>query len=143
MSKPQYTGFQLKTLSLLYHRDINAQLDKKDEITPIQGWIINYIIEHPDKDIFQRDLEEAMQIRRSTVSGILRLMEKHGLIVRTAVSDDARLKKLSVTDKARLVHKQVNDAIFATEQKLIAGVGEDDLQLVKNVLDKMKKNLEQ
>ena len=143
MSKPQYTGFQLKTLSLLYHRDINAQLDKKDEITPIQGWIINYIIEHPDKDIFQRDLEEAMQIRRSTVSGILRLMEKHGLIVRTAVSDDARLKKLSVTDKARLVHKQVNDAIFATEQKLIAGVGEDELQLVKNVLDKMKKNLEQ
>ena len=143
MSKPQYTGFQLKTLSLLYHRDINAQLDKKDEITPIQGWIINYIIEHPDKDIFQRDLEEAMQIRRSTVSGILRLMENHGLIVRTAVSDDARLKKLSVTDKARLVHKQVNDAIFATEQKLIAGVGEDELQLVKNVLDKMKKNLEQ
>ena len=51
--------------------------EHEDEITRKNGWIIgDYLASNRDKDIFQKDIEYNFSIRRSTVSGILQLMEK-------------------------------------------------------------------
>ena len=63
----------------------------------MQGWIIGYLYQNRDKEVFQRDIQEQFSIRRSTVTGILQLMEKNGLITRSSVERDARLKKLELT----------------------------------------------
>ena len=51
-------------------------------------------------------MEKEFRINRATASGILSLMERKGLIQRSSVSHDARLKKLELTPKGRELHER-------------------------------------
>lgn len=90
---------------------------------------------------FQRDIEEKFEIRRSTATGIINLMEKNGLIIREKVDYDARLKKLVLTDKAREINKLVEDDISRIEKTITKGIDEADLEIFCRVVNKMKDNL--
>ena len=89
-------GFQVRTLSNLIKRlvDQTAFQGRERPATGMHGWVIGYLYENRNRDVFQRDLQEQFSIRRSTVTGILQLMEKNGLITRQSVDEDARLKKI-------------------------------------------------
>ena len=71
-------GFQIRTLSHLVKRTVDqtAFAGEEDHPTGVQGWIIGYLYENRGKEIFQRDIQAQFSIRRSTVTGILQLMEK-------------------------------------------------------------------
>ena len=86
-------GFQIRTLSHLVKRTVDqtAFAGEEDHPTGVQGWIIGYLYENRGKEVFQRDIQAQFSIRRSTVTGILQLMEKNGLITRSSVERDARL----------------------------------------------------
>ena len=77
-----------------------------DELTAMHGWILGYLCRNEDKDIFQKDIEAEFKICRSTVTNILKLMEKKGYIRRESVPYDARLKKLVLTDTGREVEEE-------------------------------------
>lgn len=50
---------------------------EENELTPMQKHVLKYILlETLHRDIYQKNLEEEFQIRKSTASGILKLMEK-------------------------------------------------------------------
>ena len=51
-------------------------------LTGMQLFILEYLYQHQQQDVFQRDLEAEFHVRRSTVTGILKGMEKKGLIQR-------------------------------------------------------------
>ena len=57
-------------------------------------------MEGKEKDIFQKDLEKEFDLKRSSVSLLLNNMEKSDLIQRVPVAEDARLKKIILTEKA-------------------------------------------
>ena len=90
-------GFQIRTLSHLVKRTVDqAAFDGVDDHpTGVQGWIIGYLYRNRDKEVFQRDIQEQFSIRRSTVTGILQLMEKNGLITRSSVEQDKAEAKRS------------------------------------------------
>ena len=70
-------------------------------ITDTQGRVLQYIWEESEKrEVFQKDIEDEFDIRRSSVTQIIQLLERDGLIVRESVQRDARLKKLVLTEKA-------------------------------------------
>ena len=72
-------------------------------LTPMQKHILTFILfETMERDLYQRDIEEEFRIRRSTASGILKLMEKNGFIYRKSVARDARLKQIVLTEKAEV-----------------------------------------
>lgn len=73
----------------------------KEEMTPIQSRILGYIFLETTREraVFQRDIEEIFRIRRSSVTSVLQLLEKKGLLRRESVPDDARLKKLVLTEE--------------------------------------------
>ena len=66
-------GFQIRTLSHLVKRVIDQTAFSGEEVHPtgVQGWIIGYLYENRDKEVFQRDIQQQFSIRRSTVTGIL------------------------------------------------------------------------
>lgn len=77
-------GKEIHTLSLLLGRKMEAQKRERQiqDVTPAQTWVIQYLHNRKDRDVFQRDLEQDFSIARSTVTGILKLMEKNGYISR-------------------------------------------------------------
>ena len=99
-----------------------------DELTPMQRHILNYILlETLHRDIYQKNLEEEFQVRKSTVSGILKLIEKNGFIYRESVKEDARLKRILPTKKAEALRPSILEHIHETEIRMTEGVSEQDL----------------
>lgn len=125
---------------------IKRQLDSAsphDAPTGMQGRFLHFILVHsPEQDVFQKDLEEEFNLRRSTATGILQLMEKSGLLYRESVDYDARLKKIVVTEKGKLQRERVWQSIRALEERLQSGISEEDLSVFYRVTKQMAKNLE-
>ena len=99
-------------INLLAHqvkKRMNATLSDLG-ITGVQSRVMHYILEHgQDGPVFQRDVEAAFNLSRSTTTNILQLMEKNGIIRREGVDYDARLKRLVPTEKAVQMEEQVRE----------------------------------
>lgn len=138
-------GYEIKTLDNMICRAVmNISLKNgMDQVTVMHGWIIGYLYKNQDRDIYQKDLESEFHITRSTVTNILKLMEKKGYIQRVSVEKDARLKKLVLTEKAKKIQCQTfTDIHDRLEKQLMQGISEEELAVFQEVLKKMKKNLE-
>lgn len=125
---------------------IKRQLDGiilNDALTGMQGRFLHFILTHSaGQDLFQKDLEEEFNLRRSTATGILQLMERGGLLYRESVDYDARLKKIVVTQKGKERKAQVEESIRTLEERLQRGICEADLAVFFRVMEQMSKNLE-
>ena len=137
-------GREIHALSNLLGRRIEAEKKQKgmQNVTPMQTWIIGYLHEHKGQDIFQRDIERDFTIIRSTVTGILKLMEKNGLIYRVSVPEDARLKKLILTKTGEAMHQAVRQHIEDTERMLVQGFTEEEVDNFMSMMDRVRVNLE-
>lgn len=125
---------------------IKRQLDSmvfNDTLTGMQGRFLHYILANStDRDLFQRDLEEEFNLRRSTATGILQLMEKGGLLYRENVDYDARLKRIVVTQKGERQKARVEESIRILENRLQRGISDADLEVFFRVMEQVSKNLE-
>ena len=144
MTRKETIGFDIRTLSILIKRYMENSATKQyvDNLTGMHGWVIGYLYENRDRDVYQRDLETQFSIRRSTATGILQLMEKNELIVREPVEADARLKKLVLTPKALDIHKMVEADRERTEKELTKGIDKAALDTFRTVLKQMIGNME-
>lgn len=112
-------------------------------ITGTQSRVLQYISDESKvREVFQKDIEEAFQIRRSTVTQILQLMERDGLIVRESVERDARLKMLILTPKAYEIQKVMEGQISDMEEKLTKNLSGEEKEMLLTILGKIRKNLE-
>ena len=144
ISHKRFIGFEIKLADNLIKRKLEATKPKElDEATACHSWALRFFAENKDKDIFQKDFEERFSIRRSTATKILQLMEKNGLIKREKVSQDARLKKIVLTEKAFNIHKKAVKNIELLERNMLKGITKDEIGNFFSVLDKIKANLEE
>lgn len=137
-------GFEIRCINNLFKRVVASKKPPElDESTGIHGWAIKYLYENRDKEVFQKDFEMQFSIRRSTATNMLKLMESNGLIERLSVPQDARLKKIVLTDKAIKIHKQIEKNIAQFEKQLAKGLSKEELDSFFNILDKIKNNMEE
>ena len=111
-------------------------------LTTMQKHVLKFILmESMHRDLYQRDVEEEFQVRRSTATGMLQLMEKNGFISRESVAKDARLKKIVPTEKAVALRAEILENITEMEQKLRAEISDSDFELFMRVMYQMLVNL--
>ena len=100
MSNTDLLGFRIRSLWQQIKRLMNRHLNENDGygLTGMQFAIVSYIAkESAERDVFQKDLEQKFDIRKSTVTGILNTMERDGLLLRETVPYDASLRKMILT----------------------------------------------
>ena len=141
--KQKDVGKELHTIGNLIkrHVEILNSIRYAESLTGTNGWIIAYLYDHRDQDIFQKDIEETFEVTRSTASKVITLMEQKGLILRTSVPYDARLKKLTLTPLALKLHESIVLDIQGFEKRLTEGLSEQEIIILLKCLDKMKQNL--
>lgn len=137
-------GSQIKVLSNLLKREIgnSACAKSADEATGNNMFIIRYLAERKNEDIFQKDLEEFFSVRRSTMSNIILRMEQKGFLIRKPVAHDRRLKKLVLTKKGENIHAIMESVVFQTEEKLTLGFSAEEKETLSRLLEKLRRNLE-
>lgn len=114
-----------------------------DKVTVMHGWIMCYIFDNPDRNIYQKDLENEFGISRSTVTNILNLMEKKGYIQRVSVENDARLKKLILTDTGRRTVSILKSTLDENEARINGLLSEEEQKIFLALINKLRCGLEQ
>lgn len=139
-----HVGYHLRTLDNLIRRNMIAEALSigLNEVTVMHGWILSYLYDNREREIYQKDIENQFSINRSTVTNIVKLMEKKGLISREAVPQDARLKKLVLTQKGLWAKDAIYEVIKKTEQKVIEGISREELEAFFELIDRMRRNME-
>ncbi len=136
-------GAQINLLSRMLKRRLNVTLQGLG-ITAIQSRVMFYIMDHcPAGPVFQRDVEQAFSLSRSTATGILQQLEEKGLLRRESVPSDARLKNLVPTPRAAELDAEVRACLRQSEAVLTRGLSDGQVQLFKETLATMAANLEQ
>mgnify|MGYP005751021819 CR=1 FL=1 len=122
---PQVIPAQLRRVNNLIFRKIGqfSRTNGVEAVTPMHGWIMEYLYRNSDTPVFQRDIEREFSITRSTVTNILQLMERKGYIARQSVEQDAMLA-LHQTDEyvAGLLTEEENTELLRLLNKLYLGL---------------------
>ena len=114
-----------------------------DQLTVMNGWILHYLSMNEGKEVFQKDIENEFGITRSTVTGIIKLMEQKGFITRISVPKDARLKQLVLTDMGRKYEEQMGSQMRQNNLQLQKNVTEEEMETFLRVIDKIKQNVKE
>ena len=113
------------------------------DLTGQQMHIICYIgrEQKNGKDVFQRDIESKLNVRPSTATVMLKVLEKNGYLSRESIPSDARLKKIVLTEKAEKVKANALPLMTAVEKTLTENISDSDINTFFDVIDKMNINL--
>lgn len=139
----KYPLIEMKNLLNVALRDTkNVEIEKSNIGNYTQFLIVKYMIDHDGEDIYQKDFEAALNIRKSTISGILDTMEKNKIIVRLSSETDGRGKIIKFSDDFENCKRQMMENMRKVEERIIRGISEEELEIFYGVIDKMKKNIE-
>lgn len=143
MEREETIGFCVRTLSVAIKRAVEASKARSGfSCTGTHGWVIGYLYDNRHRDVFQRDIEKQFSVRRPTMTEILKLMEKNGLLVRERDKNDARLKKIKLTPLALSIHERHEKHIESFETFLHEGISDDEMKSFFAVLEKLNSNIE-
>ena len=138
-----HIGFENKRLENEIHSRMTAYRAAMggEELTMMQSWIIRFLYEHSEEDIYQRDIEaefhsQVHSDRDPEVDG------KRGYIRRVSVERDARLKKLELTEVGIRMQEGTIRNINRLESTLRQGISDEDLEVFFRVIRKMRSNIE-
>lgn len=119
----------------------NPLFREVDGMTGKNGWIIGYLAHNQERPVYQKDLEKAFNVTRSTASKVLTLMEKKGFVERRSVEEDARLKQIVLTDSAWKIAEAMKQNCEEMEQQLTRGFSEEEKQQLTGYLNRILDNL--
>lgn len=114
---------------------------EKNNLTHTQARVLKFLYDNRDRKVYQTTLEKEVDVRRSTISGVLDTMEKNNLIIRKNSSDDARKKEIVLTLVSLNKHKEIAQKIANFERDLLRGITKEEVDTFIEVIDKLKENL--
>ena len=140
---PRLVGAAVKALSHAFRRHFSEAIRSSgmEDLSAMQGHVIGYLYHCRDRDVYQRDLEETFNITRSSVTGIVKLMEEKGYLSRQSVLGDARLKKLTLTPKGLEYQQRAMAAIDQVEAAALQGLTQTEIETFLSLCTRIRTNL--
>ena len=145
MEKPFRIGGEVRRLSLLIKRRIDADpvFTEQNKVTGTHGYMLGFICRKNEAKevVYQKDIEQAFSIRRSSATEILNTMENNGLIERTPCLEDKRQKRLIVTEKGISTHKTIINRLNAIDGEMKEVLTDEEFNAFKSIITKLEKEL--
>lgn len=136
-------GLVLRSINNFLLRATMQQAKKLeiDNCTLMHGWILGFLCDNKDKNVYQRDIEREFSITRSAVTSIVKTMESNGYINRADVEHDARLKQIVLTKKGEEMHRKMVHSLKSIDNQAVKGISDGDYQIFLKVCYQIKDNL--
>ncbi len=139
MEHDKHAARYISKLSNKLRRKIDA-FSSRENFSGSQGRVLHFILAQ-NHDIFQKDIEEEYSLRPPTATELLKKMEQNGLIHREVMANDARMKRIIVSDKALQYKDMVIADITSLEDELTKGISKNDMDIFFKVIEKMLRNI--
>lgn len=124
----------------LSHRRIKHEAFSKYDITRGQPMVLNYIAAH--EGCMQRELAEHCHIEAASMTSILSVMEKRGLILRTRNPESKRIINVTLTEKGKLAQQQVVKTINEINEISFRGFSEEEQKETIRTLKRIQENID-
>ena len=89
----------------------------------------------------QKEIAETLRLRPSTVTAVLKGMEKAGLLRREPDPEDMRVSRVYLTEKGKHLKKDVEEIIKTLEEECFAGFTLEEKVLLRRFLIQIRDNL--
>lgn len=145
MNSKEKMCFEFMTITRVIKRYIynSTEIKYAEQYTGNNIWILGYLFQNRDHDVFQKDLEETFSVRRSTISKAIKLMVQKDLIRKEPVEYDARLKKLILTENALKINDAIERHIKDMGEKFTLNLTEEEVETFSQILSKIRKGFEE
>lgn len=132
-------GFYLRKLNNHIQKRSHSFYNRKEikECSLSNLWVIDYLTDNSDKDIYQKDIETEFSINRATASKMLTLMEEKNFITRIPCEEDGRLKKVKVLPEGEKLKGICLAIRKEMEKELSFSLTKEEVETLKNILKKM------
>ncbi len=128
------------------NRILARKADKKTleyGITEEQGRMICYLYYRKDKDIYLKNIENDIHLRKSSLTSLLNNLEKKGYIKRIVQKNDLRLKKIELTKKGDNLFCSLEKAFKESDNEVLENISKDEEKEFNRLLDKILDNYEE
>ena len=134
-------GFVVVKTGRLIENRLKSNFEKEHiDVTPQQWSVLTYLWN--EDGISQQKLADAFSKDKTSMTRLLKNMEKSELIIRNQDKKDKRNKSVFLTYKAKLIKQ---DSIKIAEKTLVEvldGIDHSDVKLSKKVLKQINRNLD-
>lgn len=104
--------------------------------------VIDFLYEHREQEITQKDIEKALVINRATASKMLVLLEQKGLISRVNSIEDARCKIVKLTQQGYNFREHNIKKSKELDNFFSEVLSEEDFIAFNKLYEKLRKALE-
>ena len=135
-------GLEVRILSNLIYNRLNQAAMEAENLTIHHYWILSFLTDNAENEIYQRDIEELLSVKRSTANEMLRTMEERRFIRRTISSKDARRNILSVTDTGIVACERFDQNLNQFTQQFFGDIPNSELEQFRKTLNALRRNME-
>lgn len=130
------------------HHEIKKALSKETGKPKLiknfsQIQIIYYLVSNKDKVIYQKDIVDALKLKKSSITEHLDYLESVGLIERKQDPVDKRKNSVVLSDEALKKENEIEDIIRSINEKAIKGLSLEEIEQLEKTVKKMEDNLKQ
>jgi len=122
-----------------------AEVNKDNSFTrhpsPLQIRITKYLLENRDNVIYQKDIQESLNISKAAISDTLQSMEKKGVIERIPSQIDGRKIQVQLTKEGKETFKEIDKDMKKINQKIEGTITQEELEEFIRIIHKIKENL--
>lgn len=134
MDENKGVGFYMKKINDYIMMDANEHL-KSQDLTYSQMHILIYIAKSPEQTVPQKEIEHFFQLRHPTVVGLLKRMEKKGLLSVTCNPTDRRSNCISLLPKAESILKNAQEGRQRVDWLLTKDLNDTQKTELKQLLE--------
>lgn len=110
------------------------------DLSPIQCEIF-VLLEENGGSMTQRDLEDQLDLSKSTLSGVLRTMEKNGFVEKVASESDKRVMVVTLTDEGGEIYSEAMKRFKELDRIIFDGLDEEEMATLSKALEKIRDNI--
>lgn len=133
-------GFLIHDVSRL-RRTLFDQRMKPMGITRSQWWVLTNLTRHEGAELTQSELAKLLEVGKVTVGGLIDRLEANGFVIRKQDPHDRRSRRISASPQGKRLIEEIQSIAMELDAASLEGVTEEELDVLVNVLSKMKRNL--
>jgi MarR family 2-MHQ and catechol resistance regulon transcriptional repressor len=118
-------------------------LFRKSGLTDVQYNVMALLIYQAGEKggLSQAQLSDMMLVNRANITSLVDRMEKSGLVVRTAHSEDRRCNIIKLTTKGEKLFEKVEPIYHEQVQQVMSGIAKPEQKKLMAILEKVRTNL--
>lgn len=137
----QGLGPTLSWTAKLSKARMDARVSQYD-VTPVQAHVLLYLQRHGGR-VPQNELADYLQVKPSTMGGVLDRMEEKGLVCRSVSGSDARRRLIHLTEKGAEQQALLQQSFLDVEKVMALGFTPAEREALLALLNRVLQNLKE